>query len=299
MDWATDDAGYEHLLEPDKKETREADASVTGLKEQALQWRMRGEYLAACLREFETAKSLGSRLGHVNAMVREGVRQIADYTESYDLARECFARLRDQWTLLASADPVDSPGRVCSDLVLVLTLARKLGMEDDAARVKADILAVSARPEFRTGLWPLVAALSQDETDSVMADQIADRLAGHPLRNDSDVRAYFKWALNTSHYEDANARFERLPAGLRRANGTLYYVNILQRQGRFAEAKQHVELIQAAVLSNPSRFKAYSCYSLIKRIGELGFLERTAKIWSSVPQPRHPRNLDTRSGLSS
>ena len=150
---------------------------------------------------------------------------------------------------------------------------------------------MSARPEFRTSLWPLAAALAQDEADCALANQIADRLADAPPRTDADVRAFFKYALNASRYEDAGIVFDRLPARLRRAHGTLYYANILQRQGRFAEAKQHVELIQAAILSTPSRFKAYSCYSLIKRVGELGFLERTAEIWSSVPQPRHPERV--------
>ena len=291
MEWATDDAGYEQLLEPERKEGKEADAastSVAGFKEHALQGRMREAYLLACVRDFEAARVLGARLNHVGAMVREGVRQIADYTESYDLAREYLARLRDEWTLLATADPGGSPGRACSNLVLVLTLVRKLGMDADVERARAAILAVSARPEFRTSLWPLAAALAQDEADCALANQIADRLADAPPRTDADVRAFFKYALNASRYEDAGIVFDRLPARLRRAHGTLYYANILQRQGRFAEAKQHVELIQAAVLSTPSRFKAYSCYSLIKRVGELGFLERTAEILeqrSAAPPP--------------
>lgn len=289
----TPDAGVSQLS-PKKNDQAGSEETRISFKERALQSRMREEYLEICDDELSTATTLQAKIGTIMSMVRTGIRHIPDYTSSYDHAR---LRLREHEEELSalfepdSARTFSAAEQTVIDLCAYLALVHRLGREDLVTRITAYLLELSTRAKLAHALWPAPAALAHTTKDYAAAARIMDVVAVNPPRINRDMHHYFRWASLTLNYEAANDFFDVLPTNLERRQGLLHYVNILQRQGRFGHALRLLEQVHGQSLANPSQVNAFSNHSLIKRYGELKFLIETAKIYTSVPQPKEPKGV--------
>ncbi|MGR3467047.1 MAG: hypothetical protein ACU0CI_04150 [Shimia sp.] len=262
-------------------------------KERMLQGRMRDEYLALCEIELEAAQTLGERIRAIEEMVRTGVRHIPDYTQSYALARQHLTACTPQIEALMTPIFNRSEGQsTVQALCAVIALARKLGQEELFDQVCAHVSALARDPNIPASvMWGVPFTLHRHARMPEVAAALMARLRETSPRSRRDVQNYFRWAMDSHNYEDADAFFASLSDVHQRSHGVLYYVNILQRQSRFEEAYTLLREVHAQVLANPIRTNAYTHYSLIKRTGELRFLRETAEIFTSVPQPTAPKGL--------
>ncbi|WP_239368787.1 hypothetical protein [Epibacterium sp. MM17-32] len=305
MDWADEGGAYRRIFSAkapnvsgqvvtasDIETDSKAEKQFLSFKEYALQGRDREGYLKICDAEFAAARALGGKLQAVEDMMRTGIRHVPDYTSSYDLARTRLHDLAPELENLFSEDALQKD-MVATVLALCswLNLARRLGIVDTEARIIAQLKGLSERDELLPALWPAPAAIARSDGYIDCAAQIAGKLERLPPKINRDMQFYFRWAMIARAYDKADAFFAALPKSMRRRHGLLYYANILQRQGRFKEALEIVGEVHGQILSNPSALNGYTNYSLIKRAGELRFLIETAKIFTSVPQPRDPKGV--------
>jgi hypothetical protein len=108
-----------------------------------------------------------------------------------------------------------------------------------------------------------------------------------PLK-EHHLKAFLRWALWTRAFAQADRVFHRLPAALQTSQAALYYVNILQRQSRFGEALRILRQIHANTLARPAQLAPFQHWNLLRRDGELNFLNKTAIAFARVPQPETP-----------
>lgn len=303
MEWADETGGYEALAGPaegtvpdraseDSVLTEGADTMLS-FKEHALQGRLRDRYLEVCDRDFEAAGDLSGRLAAVQAMLRTSIRHSPDYTASFDRAAQRLDSLAPEIEALfgpAAQDPELAEQQVLT-LCTLLRLARRLNRTGLAARIAAHLETLSTLPAYLPQLWPAPAALARDPADMDRAARIMAQVRQQPPRINRDVQNFFRWAQLAQDDAGADRMFRSLSEGMQRRGGALYYVNILQRQGRFDEARALLRDIHGQLLANPSKLNAVSNHSLIKRAGELDFLAETADLWHSVPQPERPRGV--------
>lgn len=308
MDWADETGGYEGLTGPGghggaDRAGSEGAGQETGLpegadimlsfKEHALQGRLRDQYLDICDREFEAAADLSARLSAVQAMLRTSIRHSPDYTASFDRARHRLDSLHREIEALFVPCPQDATAaeQQVLNLCTLLRLARRLDRPELVARSAGHLEALSAIETYLPLLWPAPAALARDDAEMARAARIMAQVRQQPPRINRDVQNFFRWAQLAQDETGAEQMFLSLSEGMQRRAGALYYVNILQRQGRFEEAQALLRDIHGQALANPSKLNAVSNYSLIKRAGELAFLIETADLWRGVAQPARPRGL--------
>lgn len=291
MDWVDEPGGYGELIAtppPAPGQDR-----PLGFKEHLLQGRMREAYLAACLADFEAAAKLDGRLNAISDMMRVSLRHSPSYTESYRRAAACLDRCRADIDALIDRKPSDGAAESA-----ILTLGRALGIArklDEAAlvaRIAARFETLAEDPRLLPVLWTAPAAMAEDPDLAAAGTALMTRIraAARP-QTSRDVRGLFRWALLTNEDTAAEESFAHLSPGLRRQPGATHYVQILIRQGRFAEADEILADIHAQTLTHPARLNAFSSRSMIKRRGELAFLLRTAEILGQVPQPTAPRGI--------
>jgi hypothetical protein len=296
MDWADGDGDYAALITvPDdtQKDTPE-NTPARSFKEHTLQGRMRDEYLAICDHELREASALRAKLRAIEDMLRCGIRHIPDYAPSHELARSRLSEVADELEALLTPKATTTTERATEtvlDLCTWLNLARRLNETATCARLIAHFDHLSQIPDLTAALWPVPATLLKEEADTEVGNRIMARIA--PLRPviNRDVQNYFRWAMLAQRFEEAETLFKTLPDTLQRKHGALYYVNILQRQERFAEALSLLRDIHGQTLANPSLLNPVTNNSLIKRTGELEFLVETAEIYQSVPQPQNPKGV--------
>ncbi|AKP00206.1 hypothetical protein MALG_05079 (plasmid) [Marinovum algicola DG 898] len=307
MDWADETGDYEGLTGPAGPGAGEGatprTAPETGLiegaetllsfKEHALQGRLRDQYLEICDRDFEAVGDLPARLSAVQAMLRTSIRHSPDYSASFARAAQRLDSLSVEIETLFQPCPQDPVGAEQQVLTLctLLRLARRLDRPALATRIAEQLEALSALPEYLPLLWPAPAALARDDAEMGRAARIMAQVRQQPPRINRDVQNFFRWAQLAQDDAGAEAMFKSLSEGMRRRAGALYYVNILQRQGRFEAAQELLRDIHGQALANPSKLNAVSNHSLIKRAGELAFLVETAELWRSVAQPARPRGI--------
>ncbi|WP_297771208.1 hypothetical protein [uncultured Roseovarius sp.] len=296
MDWADEAGGYDALAISPPQTSRlgplEGGERVQSFKEHALQGRMRDTYLDICIAEFNRADSLPARLAAIEAMVRTSIRHSPDYSASHACAARHLDGLDSEIATLFRPPP-DKAAAEAQVLTLctLLLLARRLDRPALAARIIARVEALSQDPLFLPVLWPVPAALARDPACLAHAERVMSRIRHQPPRINRDVQNFFRWAQLAQDDAGAEAFFAALSETMRRRAGCLYYVNILQRQGRFEEARALLRDIHGQALANPSKVNAVTSHGMIKRAGELDFLIETARIWQSVPQPTDVQGL--------
>ena len=310
MDWAGEEHGYEKLFEAtpgaliaraSEPDWAEEASEQRVFKEHALQGRMRTHYLDNCEREFRASQTTGQKLRAISDMLRTGARHIPSYRESYDRARVCLSQIRLELGTFLSNDDTAAGNRIQKVAVLCswLRLARRL-QTGDAEQIQDHLLHLSEQRNWATALLRAPETVGNDPAQAANAALIMSRIDHVPLTHDWQVRSYFRWAMVAGEYDRARRKFAGLASRQKRCHGALHYSVILQRQGEFAEAQKLVRKVHAQLLSQPHLVKAFSTYSLIKRNGELDFLTKTAKIYSTVSQPKDPvgivliapRNID-------
>ncbi len=311
MDWVDDKGSYGGLIEkPGDSEVNglpqensgEGSDSPLGFKEHALQGRLREEYLQACEIDFGNARTLAAKFKAIGQMLRTGIRHIPEYKSSYRLAKEKMLELGAELDQLIARPPPKYRNLTqhVLDVSTAVNLTHRLGLSDQKKRCVAHLLQLSRVESFGHKLWSAPAELSKYPEDEAVANLIADRIMQHIPKIDRDMRHFFQWALNTGNYKKANEIVRHLHKGLLRKEAMEYYVGILQRQGRFEDAIQYCRKIHGQLLSHPHFANAYANHRIIKRIGELQFLVKTAKIYGAVKQPSDPvgivliapRNID-------
>lgn len=312
MDWLEESGDYKNLIS--KPEDAPSDNSVAiseneiahdvpgttarpddliDFKEHALQGRLRDEYLRVCTKEFDDAKNMHGRLKAITEMLRAGIRHIPDYTSSYDLAREKLESLIPQLHEMTACvpktckKPVERVLNVCT----FLNLAHRLGLTEERKRCVEHLVELSKTKSFAACLWPAVGELAKHPEDMADANLIVLRIKQHIPKNGRDLRNFLRWATNSGEYQEADKLRPLLAKHLLRSEAMLGYVNILQRQGRFEDAMRLTRDIHGELLSRPSTTNCFTNFRLIKRVGELDFLIKTARIFSSVPQPKDPRGV--------
>ncbi|HTO31954.1 MAG TPA: hypothetical protein VL202_12355 [Pararhizobium sp.] len=262
-------------------------------KEHYLQGRLHTEYLDACDRDFHEAPTLQTKLNVIGEMLRQGVRRVTSYADAYDLARKRVLELIEENPDIfqRSDKKAGGPRQVVSELCAMLNLTRKLGLTDESEQIIRRCVSLSRKVMYQPSIWPAAAEISSEMADIKHANTIIAHVAHLQPTRALDVKSYFRWAKSSGRYKDAVAMFNTLPQRFRLMPCSLEYVNIVERQGRFKDAVTIVYNIYGQLLSQPGRFSPTLSYQLINRIGELKFLEKTATIFSSVPQPRNPKGV--------
>ncbi|WP_456391293.1 hypothetical protein [Profundibacter sp.] len=294
MDWVDGGGDYNSLLAPKSPDQIAKIDAFGSFKEHALQGRMRKEYLEICDQELAAASSLKARLHAIEEMMRPGIRHIPDYTQSYDMARDRLARLTADLDRLLTPEASKSSEiatQTVQDICTWLNLSRRLNDTATSQRLMDHLEALSLDETLGQALWPAPATLLKAPQDTEQGNRIMQRIQHLRPEINRQVQDYFRWAMLAQRYEEADGFYKNLPKNLHRKHGLLYYVNILQRQARFAEALRLLTDIHGQILANPSLVNAVSNNSLIKRTGELEFLIETAEIYQSVPQPTQPKGL--------
>ena len=267
---------------------------VVSFKEHALQGRQREAYLKACDEDFEGAPTLIKKLLAVEEMMRAGIRHIPDYTASYEQARTRLTGMADELEFLFLPDSMANPALAARSVMELCTyhnLAHRLGLDAQKSRVVDRLDTLSEDASLAGALWPAPGAIARDMNNVETSYRIMDRIKNTPPKINRDVQNYFRWAMMTRHYKEADAFYANIPKQLHRRHGLLYYVNILQRQSRFSEALKLLIDIHGQLLANPSQLNGFSNHSLIKRNGELRFLIETKKIYATVKQPKEPKGV--------
>jgi len=265
-------------------------------KEPLLQARREQDYLDACQEEFDRAPDLAARLRAVNEMLRQGVRKQLTYHAAHARAGAAMDKVMPEIVALTEGDLPD-PAQAAVILRLLaqaIALLRQLGREAEAQDRKAALAAFAGLDIGAEALWlALPELLAGDRTDLIWlrrSQELRSRLPEVP-RKEHHLRAWLKWALWARAFAEADRVFAKLSASLRTGQAALYYVNILQRQSRFAEARRVLERIHLAMLLRPAQLAPFAHWSLLRRDGELAFLAETARAFARIPQPRNPQGV--------
>ncbi|MBP1857791.1 hypothetical protein [Rhizobium herbae] len=285
--------GAEAAPESQAQALPESTRQLLRFKEHYLQGRLHSEYLEACDRDFQEAPTLIAKLHVIGEMLRQGVRRVTSYADAYDLARTRMLELVAEHEGIFGRNVRKAGGQrqVVSELCMMLNLSRKLGLAEESAQIIRRCLTLSKKPGYQPLIWAAAAEISAEAEDMRHANKIISNVSHIlPLRA-LDIKSYFRWAKSSGRYKDAVAMFDKLPENFRVMPCCLEYVNIAERQGRFKQALDIVYDIHGQMLSEPGRFSPTLSYQLINRIGELKFLDKTAKIFASVPQPRRPKGV--------
>ncbi len=269
-------------------------------QEAMLQGRDQSRYLAGCRRQFDDAPALREKLIAIKAMLRQGLRRLPSYHQSYEEARKAYEEVRPLWTgMLASSEAgVDSaltgkgPAlKTVRLLIQVLHMARELDRPDDVTSLEQALLAIGRREEARTAVWTIASVLVDDKPDEFEeATTNMVMAAGAPQRS-HEVRDFFAWAARVRRHDLAHAHHDTMSEADRRSYAMIHYAKILQREGAFNQALRLVRDITGWVIATPKALCPNRHWSLIKRTIELEFLADSAKWLKSVPQPASPKGL--------
>lgn len=308
--WLDEEGGSTYAALADEVSTLSGTAGTEEgaltFKEPLLQARDEEGYLRFCVTEFDEARTLDDRLRAIKDMLRHAVRRQITYHRAYQLARESYGRLLADVSDAAAQDERGfrdeaTARRAVQTLTLAIEVCRKLGNSADEARFKEALLRFSRWPVFASTRWVILDAVASDGVDSWVAQSRSLRAQIKTLpEREGDLKAFFRWAVSTRSFGDAQKIFVKLPPALKYSQASLYYVNILQRQGQFIEAMRLLKRVHAYMMAKPARLNPISHWGLVRRHGEISFLRKTAKYYSRERQPRKPvgviligpRNID-------
>ena len=299
MEWS---GSAKELIEQSKQASDGNDAnndgdatSLLGHKEVALQGLMRDEYLSICEEEFRRGETPKVKFRALLDMLRIGIRRSPTYTASYDRARNCLETVKEDYEALLEFTPTalerSHNSQAVEALCILLELSTKLEMPELTRQIADRLCDWTQHPFMVHASFPVAIAFYKTEQRKADADLIMERITAGKHLNSRQIRDYFRWAMLARRYEAANDLFDKLTPKQRQESSTLFYVHILTRQGRFSDALNQLYLVQAYLLSRPHKLNAFANFDLIKRVGELRFLTRTAATYSKVAQPTEPKGV--------
>lgn len=255
-----------------------------GFAEPYLQGKQQTRFLERCRKAFDETRPLQKKLNAIKSMIRSGLRREVSYTPCYELARACFAELDADLRAIEAVLPVAATQTSLRGLRSAYGLARQLGLDAEAARMRATLVACAGSGDQPSAsIWIIGNTLGAGDPG---LDRLYE-LAADP-DDERDARDFFQWATRAGAYERAHRVFAALSPDLQVRQSTLSYVNILQRSGRFEEAERRVRDVHARLLVKPEGFDPQTSYTWVRRAGELGFAAQTARYFSQVPQPSQP-----------
>ena len=176
-------------------------------------------------------------------------------------------------------------------IAMAAALLHRLGFASRTQACVNCLQMLSAQERYAPAMWAALPILSSIREHAHVADEIANSIVPRLPKAERDIRDYLRFLAFTGRYAEATVLYKKLSPARRRSTGMLQYVVILQRRGKFKEALDLTKRIHAQLLTNPSNVASYTSYTLFKRIGELEFLIKTAKIYRRVPQPKRPRGI--------
>ncbi len=308
-DWATADGvesytALARLAEDGGQQGRRLSRFIN-FKEPLLQARDEDGYLAACQADFDAETATIEKIRRISEMLREGLRRQVTYRRAYDQASACYDLIRDEIQARLDADAralaalppgqVTETAQIGANAVGILTTLNRTA---DAEALRGDLLGLAFRildlpdTKARPAAWLILPELT-DSTEGRWDSRANDLRAALPYipRKAFEFRAYLRWALHTRSFDEAEDVFDNASLALQRSPAALFYVNILQRLGKFATAQRVARDVNARMLSQPARIRPVHHWNLIRRHGELGFLRETADTFRAVAQPTAPEGL--------
>lgn len=262
-----------------------------------LQARMQDSYLAVCRRQFDEADSLRAKVVAIQSMMRQGLRKMPSYTDSYALAREAFSQLAT--TQLSAFCAATVRGQVSdmsllaaiSLLIQMQRLAMDLGFAREAHQLENSLVAILKSPIHKETLWTVADALVRiNEERYVPLTKPLVRAARQP-KKDFQIRSFLTWAFHARQDSLAKEFFNAATQSVRNSQHVYEYVRILQRRGNFSAALTLAENITATLFAVTGRFDPWRHWTLMRRTYELRFLKDTSYWFGKVPQPAYPKGV--------
>ena len=258
--------------------------------ESALQGKNIDLYLGTCKIAYKKADKISEKLKVIFAIRRQGLRRLSSYHQPYDLAKDLFIELRHDF--LEYIKDEKKPEKTAPLLRTIMNVSRALGFQKDFDSAKKELIKIALSQNGKSVKW--LAAFALAEADPIENYEISKKIINSTTdrpKSMSDIQHYLSWANLTQEYQAGYEFFSKQPMKVKRHKAALVYVKILQRLGRFHEAVKISKEVHAAILARPHQLCPFSSWSLVKRAGELSFLEQTKKIYSLVPQPKEPRGV--------
>jgi hypothetical protein len=258
--------------------------------ESALQGKNIDAYLATCKIAYKKANKISEKLKVIFAIRRQGLRRLANYHQPYNLAKDLFIELRDDFKEYISFEK--KPEKTVPLLRTIMNVSRALGFQEDFDSAKKELIKISLSQNGKSVKW--LSAFALVEADPIENYEISKKIINSTTdspKSMSDIQHYLSWANLTQEYQKGYNFFSKQPMKVKRHKVALVYVKILQRLGKFQEATKISKEVHAAMLARPHQLCPFTSWSLVKRAGELSFLEQTKKIYSLVPQPKEPKGV--------
>ncbi len=248
------------------------------------------EYLRVCRSVFEKCETVEEKLKVIFAIRRQGLRRINSYHEPYALAKDLYRDIREEIKL--EIENKKKPEQVASLLRTVMNVSRALKLESDFKSAEEKLIKLALSPSGKDSIW--IAAFALAEADPIknytISKEIINSSNEYPKKV-SDIKNFLSWAVLVQEYSLAYRFFSKLPMKIKRNKIALVYVKILQRLGRFEEAKNISKEVHAGILVRSHNICPVTSWNLVKRTGELSFLAETSNIYSLVEQPKKPKGV--------
>ena len=297
MKWADGDniqsTQYELLDFLPTDETLKSDEFDVSLSlfyaEPSLQGKNHKNYLNLCNAIFNKSETLEEKLKVIFAMRRQGIRRVATYHDAYNLARKLYAQLEYEIDRAIETAREEKSVKSCRLIRTIMNVSRVLDFGKDLKKGQEAIVEIALSKEGKPTIW--TAAFALVEVDAIgnyeLSKKIIDFSQSKPTTT-HDIQHFLSWAELTQEYTMAYKFFVNQPSKIKKHKCALGYVKILQRLGKFEEAEQIAKGVHSAMLSRAHQLCPFASWSLVKRVGELGFLQRTSKIYTTISQPTKP-----------
>ena len=296
MDWAcADPNGYQTYHFIHAVELPSTGKTLTfSFREMALQNKDYHVYLSVCDEEIAKATSVHQKLRIISDMLRQGVRRLPSYRDVYAHARQALEALRPEWEPVLNGDPSDlsapPPRRTLSIIDQLISLGGKLDEPELVREGAHKLVELASSPRYAEEIWTIAVILAREKTHGDLPERLIRSIGKAPssLRN---VRAFFKYALYDQQFDYAVEMYRRIPQARRLSHAAIDYVRIINRLGRFDEARDASYAITAHYNANIRSFSPYTSFALLRRVGELKFAAETAEYYNSEEQPQQPEGV--------
>jgi len=287
------DLAFLSILEKENEDTFHPNLHFAFL-EPILQGKNQELYLKKCEVILNNVNRLSLRVKAIKYMLRQGERRVASQKEAYALATASYYKIRDEIfeRINVPKEEVEDPKSYINITSMVLDLTTVLNITDDTEMIKDILVDYALSPYGQSIVYQ--AAYTLLKLDPIQNLELSKEVLKHAERKPrfvAEMKAYMAWANLAQEYKLAYKMYSKKSNKIKAKRSTGEYTRILQRLARFKEAKKVNSLMHAKILTAPHIMNAYTSWNLLKRTNELAFLEETAKIYKSVPQPSNPKGV--------
>jgi hypothetical protein len=275
-------------------ENDESEDAFASIGELLLQNRKLEAYLKLCKKEFESAQTVAGKLKAIKTMTRQGVRRVKTYEPGFDLARASLATIEPQWREMVDyrfdgSLPISHKvwlSTVASlvDVLLLLHMREALSTVLQGIEKFRNTQGLLTNAHWRTKYLEALIYHALNGVFGAAGEKEDPNTVRTPLGWD-ETKAFLDWALLVGDYDTSIGVFERLIGWFKTTKLALIHVNALQRRGDFLEALVVAQRVHRRLLYAPYNINPFAHFNLVRRIGELKFLVRTAEVLQSSPYP--------------